>query len=310
MSTMLPSRERVSRADLALIGITALWGSTFVVVHRGLAHVDPMTFVAMRYSAGALVVACIARRKLFDAALWRDGVVLGVILFLGSLSATWGLVTIDPTKSAFITSLSVVLVPILVAARRAFGARGERLTTASVVAVALALVGLWLLTGVSFDTLPGRGELLSLLCAVLFAVHIVVTGLVAKSYSPVALTCVQLTVAAVLAHAARPFCDTRFENTPVVWASALFAGIVASGFAMGVQIWGQARTSSVKAAVIYSLEPLFTVLLGIAIGGALPTPREGLGGTIMIAAVIINELASPAEKREAANPAVLNAEVQ
>src|SRR5580704_10527878 len=159
------------RAELALAGITIIWGTTFVIVKSALADVSTFVFLALRFSLAAIVLAIIYRKAVRRAAL-GPGLLAGGLLFTAYVFQTLGLALTTPSKSAFLTGLSIPLVPL---ASSLVYRNKPRLVEA--VGILVATFGMILMTFPGVATMPfaiSRGDLLSFLCAVTFALHIVV----------------------------------------------------------------------------------------------------------------------------------------
>lgn len=274
-------------ADFVLIAITAVWGSTFLLIKDALGDVDPMSFLALRFGLGACVLTLLARRKLLDRKLAVVGASLGALLFLGFALQTWGLSSTTPSRSAFITGLSVVLVPlasILVFRRRP--------SPPTMVAVLLAAVGLRIFTQ---SSAPGasaylKGDVLTVGCAVAYAFHITLTERYAARFPAIPLVAVQLWVVAGVSAASLPFVDRHLHLSGALVGAVVYCGVVATAGAIGLQTWAQARTRAVRAAVIYSLEPVFTALYGALSGRERLTRTTLLGGGLILLAVLVSEL--------------------
>jgi drug/metabolite transporter (DMT)-like permease len=288
-----PRPERLVRlqADGVLFLITAFWGSTFVVVKDALGFADPYSFLALRFLIGAVVLSAMVRRRLLLPQNLRRGVVLGVFLFLGFVLQTVGLTATTPSRSAFITGLCVVFVPMwsLVLFRRV-----PRVT--SLLGVLLAAVGLYYLTGASAAQGGGLslGDVLTLGCAVAYALHLLFTERYAQREGVSALVAVQLWVVALLSALCLPFVEVRVEWTRPLVGALLFCGVFASAMALSVQTWGMARTSAVRAALLFSLEPVFTAAYSVALGYETLGPREWGGGALIIAGVLVSEVGAAA----------------
>ncbi|HEX8820205.1 MAG TPA: DMT family transporter [Archangium sp.] len=282
----LEGRGRL-QADGALALITAFWGVTFVVVKGALDHGDPFSFLALRFGMGALALTAIARRELWVPSTLRRGLALGVFLFLGFALQTVGLVSTTPSRSAFITGLYVVFVPVLglVLFRRV-----PRLT--SWVGVVLAAVGLRYLTGAEVGAAQGlsQGDWLTLGCALAYAFHIQLTERYAPKSSVVPLVAVQLWVVALLSALCLPFAGARVEWVPSFIGAAAFCGLLASALAICVQTWAQARTTAVRVALVCSMEPVFAAVYSVALGYERLGPREWVGGGLILAGVLVAEL--------------------
>lgn len=278
------SRREHLKADALLLGITALWGATFVVVKDALELADGFSFLALRFGVGALALVPFIRRAHLTAGLWKSASWLGLLLFVGFAFQTFGLALTSPSRSAFITGLSVVLVPF--GGLLVFKRRPDRFALMGVV---LSLVGLALLTGGFSVEGGGLGELLTLGCAIVFSLHIVFTGELSRRHPALPLVGVQLAVTSALSAACLPFVQTRVEWTAGLWGAVLVCGVLASALAIGVQTWAQARTTAVHAALIFALEPVFASALSVFLGREVLGARELLGGALIVFAVVAAE---------------------
>jgi drug/metabolite transporter (DMT)-like permease len=302
------------RADGALLGITAVWALMFLVVKDALAGADPLTFLALRFGVGAAALTLVARRPgLSHGPSVRRGLLLAPFLFLGFALQTAGLALTTPSRAAFITGLFVVLVPFVSLALFRRPPRG-----ASLLGVVLATGGLWVMTlgggapegaagAAGGDTRLGDG--LTLGCAVAFAVHTSLTERYAPGARPTVMVAVQLWVVAALAALCLPFVEVRLTPSAPVVLGVLASGVLASALAISVQTWAQARTSAVRAALIFSLEPVLTTLASVALGREVLGEREWLGGGLVVLAILVSEVGNAAvdrwrRAREAAAPAL------
>src|SRR5881396_2463901 len=279
---------KTAKADLALIFVTIIWGSTFAIVKKALAQVSPILFITLRlWIATALTVALMpgALRNM-SLETFRRGSILASLLLGGFIFQTVGLRVTTASKSAFITSLSVLLVPIL--GFVLFGHRPRRQTIAG---VALATVGLGLLTLETLELKFGRGDTLTFLCAVVFALHILFIG----RYSPISdfrqLVILQMAVCAVVASLATPMLETPFLVWDVPFTLYLFVtGVLATALGFYVQNRAQQFTSANRTALIFSLEPIFAALYAYIVLGQTLTVKKGLGSGLVIAGILTSEL--------------------
>jgi drug/metabolite transporter (DMT)-like permease len=285
-----PRSERLVRlqADGALSLVTAFWGITFVVVKDALGHGDPFSFLALRFVTGALLLSLLARRQLLLPQNLRRGALLGGFLFLGFVFQTTGLTDTTPSRSAFITGLAVVLVPLwsLLLFRRV-----PRVT--SLLGVALATVGLYYLTRPDLHGVGGgfsRGDLLTTFGAGAYSLHICLTERFAAREGVTGLVAVQLWTVALLSVLCLPFVETHVTWTPAFVGAFLFCGIFASAGALTVQTWGQARTTAVRAALIYSMESVFASTYSVLLGFETLGPREWSGGALIVSGVLLSEV--------------------
>lgn len=280
-----PSPRQRWAADGALLFITAIWGATFVTVKAALEDADTLTFLALRFTVGALVAAAMARGALRSRVAWRGGAILGVLLFGGYALQTWGLELTTPSRSAFITGLTVAFVPFAQLA-----VFRKRPSGAALFGVAVAVVGLALLTGIEPGGGLPLGDALTLGCALVYAFQIALTGKYAQQVAPTALVTVQLLVTALLAGALAPLGPLRLHSTPQFWSAVALTGVVASAFAISLQAWAQARTTPVRASLLFSLEPVFAAALSAALGREVLSGREVAGGAVIVAGVLVGEL--------------------
>ena len=284
----------LTRADLSLLAVSAIWGTTFALLRDSLRLIHPVELMAIRFSLAAAVVAAIYWKRLGPPrGLWlRDGIWLGVWLAAGYLTQVFGLATISASRSAFITSTYILIVPFLVIPiARALPGTGDW------VGILLAFGGIALFSADAGFSLRA-GDLWTLGCAFSFGVQIVVTNRVAQRSDPVALSVAQMAVGALAGWglvAARGGFLTPPAQVP--WAVLIYLAVVATALVIVIQTWALARTSPVKAALIFSTEPIFATLFAVAFFGEGMTTREVLGGALILVGVFTAELWKPAMAR-------------
>jgi drug/metabolite transporter (DMT)-like permease len=272
--------------------VTVIWGSTFVVVKVAVETVDPLAFVASRFGVGALALALLFHRRLGRATpgLWRAGAVLGAALFAGFAFQTFGLRESTPARAGFITGLSVVLVPLLVAAllRRRPG-------RSTLVGVGLCFLGMALLSApLSADEWAvgsWRGDALVLLCALAFALHIVGVGHYAGRHDAAAITVAQLAVVAGLAGLLGVLTGAGPPVAPTSWPAIAYMGVIATAVVFLLQNWAQIHTSPTHTALIFALEPVFAALFSWLFYGEALTPRMSGGGLLIVVGIVVAEIA-------------------
>jgi drug/metabolite transporter (DMT)-like permease len=276
------------QADSALMILTVLWGTTFVVVKDALSHADPFSFLALRFSLGAAVLTVLVGRKVLSPIHLRRGGVLGLFLFAGFVFQTVGLKYTTPSRSAFITGLYVLLVPMVMLA---LFRRVPRVS--SLVGVVLSAIGLYYLTGTEVGlTGLSRGDLLTLVCAVAYAFHIAFTERYVPQTDVGALVAVQLWVVGLLSTVCLPFVEVQVAWTSAFLGAVAFCGVFASALALSIQTWAQARTSAVRAAIIYSMEPVFAGVTSVVLGYETLGARECVGGGLIVSGVLVAEVGS------------------
>lgn len=282
--------ERAWRADLALVFIALIWGSTFVVVKQALADCSTLLFLALRFSLAAVSLALVFRPLPSKFArpkpLLAGGVLAGICLFGGYAFQTLGLRYTTPSKSAFITGLSIVLVP-------AIGALVQRKVPhpSEALGVVVATVGLALMTLPEESLQVEKGDLLTLACAVAFAAHILVVGHYAPRLGFQALTLVQVATAAVLSVASFWWVETPFIrwSAPVVTA-VIITGLLATALAFAVQSWAQQYTTATHTALIFALEPVFAWATSFVVAGELLSRRATAGAALILSGILLVEL--------------------
>ncbi|MGZ4733040.1 MAG: DMT family transporter [Terriglobales bacterium] len=285
--------SRSLKAHILLVLITLIWGSNFVVIKNALAEVSPLFFNALRMSLAAVVLAAVFYRELgrFTAASLRSGLLVGAFLFVGNELQTVGLKYTTPSKSAFLTGVSVVLVPVLLAL---FWKRGLNRWTAA--GVLLTFVGLYLLTvpasagsGLNLRSM-NQGDLFTLGAAVVFAFHIILIEHATRAQRWQQITLVQVTVTALLMILTVPVAEKIY----VVWSARVIWGIGITGFlslalAFAIQAWAQQFTPATHTALIFTLEPVFAWLTSFIFLGERLGSRAGFGAACILAGLLISE---------------------
>ncbi len=282
-----PSRWR---ADLALVFCTFIWGSTFVIVKEALNDASTLLFLALRFTVAAIALAAIFRplpsKFVRPGALIAGGAGAGCLMFAGYLLQTMGLRYTSPSKSAFITGLSIALVPVMAAIfdRKALR-RGE------VLGLGVATAGLVLLTLPAGSFRVEYGDLLTIGCAVAFAAHIIAVGHFVPKLGFQALTLSQIAVSAALALGAFWWAEpVKVRWTPALFAAVAITGLFATALAFSIQAWAQQRTSPTHTALIFSMEPVFASLTAIAVEGQWLSGRAAVGAALIFAGIIAVEL--------------------
>ena len=277
------------RADLALAGVALAWGASFVVIKDALAVMPPHTLLLLRFAVATVALAALFPRAVsaVSARALATGVMLGALLWASFALQTVGLVFTTPAKSAFLTALYVLLVPLL--NRALFGARFTRPVR---IGIALAFAGLTLLAHPEDLSRVNRGDVLTVGCALAFALHIVLLGRAAPALPAPALALIQLAVVCALSLvAALAWESPSLVLPPRAWAAVLFLGLACSAFAFLVQTWAQRHTAPSRVALLFSLESVFAALLSVALLGERLTPGEWAGGCLVVAGVLVAELA-------------------
>lgn len=285
----MPHRSR-RRAELALVGVTFVWGATFVVVKGALRDSSTLLFLALRFTLATVALAA-AFRPLpgrFDKTkpILAGGVLAGIFLFSGYLLQTIGLRYTTPSKSAFITGLCVVMVPV-------FGAIvARRLPGVSVgLGVSTATLGMALLTLRGASLKMDFGDLLTLGGAAAFSIHIMLLGWLAPKLGFQALALTQISTAAVLGLSTFWWVERPTVRwTPGLIAALVVTGLLATAVAFSVQSWAQQYTTPTRTALIFAMEPVFAWLTSFVVAGEVLAPRGALGAILILAGILLVEL--------------------
>ncbi|AXA79051.1 DMT family transporter [Achromobacter xylosoxidans] len=279
----------LSRQEIALVLVTMLWGSTFLVIHIAMQHSGPLFFVGVRFTLAGVVSMLLFRRHM--ARLTRReagaGVAIGCALFLGYYLQTLGLRTITSSQSAFITALYVPIVPLL---QWAVLKRPPGLM--SWVGVALAFTGLVLLAGPEAGALHfSAGELATLAGAAAIAAEIILIGHFASSVDSRRVTAVQLLTAGLVSFALMPALGEAVPEFSWLWAGGAIGLGLASAVIQLTMNWAQKSVSPTRATVIYAGEPVWGGIVGRLAGERLPGLAL-VGAALIVAGVLASEVKS------------------
>lgn len=272
-------------ADLGLVYCAAVWGATFYMVKDALAGVDPVAMVAHRFLLSALLLAPWALVRPSRARHLKEALILAVLLFLLYATQTVGLGYTSASNSGFITGLFVIFVPafLLLFFRKSP-------TLVQWISSALALLGLWMLTGgissVNF------GDLITLVAAATYAGHLLATDkFVRADADSVVLAFHQFWMTGLMALA---WCLASGRPLAVAGDKAAgtiaFLAVVPTLSAFFIQMWAQKVTTPVKVSLIFSLEPVFGALFAWTLGGEPFVAARAGGGGLIVAAMMAGEL--------------------
>jgi len=299
------------RGSLILLLGAMIWGAAFVGQDEGMKYFGPFTFNALRMilAAIALIPAAFVSVKLTgnkDAMHGKNlkrtvigGILCGFFLFLASATQQLGIkYTASPGKSGFITSLYIILVPLV-------GLLLKKIPQWTVwPCIAIGTLGLFLICG-GMDLNFGKGELMLVLCALFFSFQITcVDNSMKPGIDPVCLSCVQFATCStlmsiamvVIEHPTMAEIATGFKSG---WFSVLYVGLMSGAVAYTFQILGQRDCPPVAASLIMSLESVFAALFAWIIQNKKMTGIELLGSAIVFAAVIIAQIPVKSRKPEA-----------
>lgn len=269
---------------LLLLFVTLVWGTTFPIIHAATVHLDGTEISALRFLVAGVCMLPFALKA--PRAVWRDGAVLGVIALISYVAQAAGLEYISANRSAFLTSLNVLMVPFLALAV------GGRLRLQAVAAALLACAGIGLMTWEGGANL--LGDSLTLACAFAYAVYVIVLSRRIHAHASLDLAAAQIVVMAVvgvmwllIVDFSRGGLMTLPLRARLEWPALLYLGVVASAGMLFLQAVGQRHVSAEQAAVIYAMEPVFAALFGWLWLRETLGARGLAGGVLVVAAVIL-----------------------
>ena len=272
-------------ATLLLVGVTAIWGSTFFLIRDVVQEMSPTDFLAVRFTIAAMAMVAVFWRPML--ALERReltvGLGLGALYAVAQILQTVGLAHTEASRSGFITGTYVVLTPILAGILLR-----ERIPRPTWVAVIMATAGLAMLSLNGFGI--GFGETVTLLAAVVYALHIIGLGRYSSPATAAGLSTVQMVVIAVVSLVAATPGGIELPLGRSAWASVLYMALMAGAVALWAQTWAQSHLPATRAAIVMTLEPVFAAAFAVALGGESLTIRILLGGAMVLAAMYTVEL--------------------
>lgn len=278
---------------LALLGVTASWGSTFFLIKDLLSQISVVDFLAIRFAIAGVLAFAIAHRAVFRLSRRDVGhaVVLGLVYGSAQLLQTVGLSHTAASVSGFVTGMYVVATPIFSA-----GLFREHIRATVWLAVALAATGLGFLALNGFSV--SLGVALIFTAAMLYALHIVGLGQWSRSDNAVGLSVVQLMVIGALCLAVTAPNGMGSPDTFGGWSSLIYMALVPGAIAIFAQTWAQSQISATRTAVIMTMEPVWAAFFAVLFGGESLTARMLVGGAFVLAAMYLVEL-GPRNRQDA-----------
>lgn len=275
-------------AIAGLITVTVIWGGGFVASDMALESLRPFQIMSIRFLLASVLMGAASIRELkgIDFKEIRAGILMGIALFVGFAFQIVGLQYTTPSKNAFLTALNVVMVPFI-----AFVILKKKISMKSILGAVMAIVGVGLLS-LEKNLSLGIGDGLTLICAVGFAFQIFFTSEFVKKYRAVVLNFVQMLAAVLLSFASLfLFQETEFHITTKGWLSVVYLGVVSTALCYLLQTASQKYVDETKAAIILSMESVFGTMFSILILHEQVTVRMICGCVIILAAVIVSNLA-------------------
>jgi drug/metabolite transporter (DMT)-like permease len=300
----MPTKSQTRTAHLLLLAVVLIWGTTFALVKSALADASPLVFNLLRMALAFAVLAVWNRRTLrrITRRDLRNGAAAGLFLGLGYQFQTTGLAHTSASKSAFITGLVVVIVPLLSVVPHLRPATMKPPGWPGFTGALIAFAGLILLTTPAHSAAPllsgiGLGETLTLLCALAFAAHLLTLGHVASSTPARTLGTIQIGAAALFIAVTLPLGGhLALHITARLLIALAITSVLATAAAFTIQSWAQQHLSPTHTALLFTLEPVFAWLSSLLFLHEHLGPRELAGAALILAGILLSELipASPA----------------
>jgi len=282
------NNHRHLTGDLLLIGVTAIWGMTFVVIKNALGAISPFFFNALRFMLAALflLVFSLSRKQSFSKKLIRKGGLVGLALFGGYSFQTIGLKYTTASNAGFITGLSVVIVPLLTCLLDK-----RRLSSFAWLGVGTATLGLAFLSlkqGLKLNL----GDPLVLLCAFCFALHMLLVDRYIKDFPTLPFVTVQIGTVALASLILGLLTETPPQVSLSIWRDLFFTAFFATFLAYLIQNWAQQFTTPTRTAIILAAEPVFTLLFATLWLKEKVAGIDLAGAVLMLTGILLVELKS------------------
>lgn len=294
--------KKTSWAAIAMLAVAITWGAAFVLMKDAIQDQPFYDFLATRFTLAVLVMIAFRPRvlKAIDAPTLKHGVILGTLLAGGYITQTIGLELTTAAITGFITGLYVVLTPLI-----GWLMFGNKINKQLVIGIALAFIALGFLTlnGFAIDV----NQLWVVLCAVLFAGHIVGLSVWSPGKDVYALTLVQLALVAIYSWAGA-FMDGRYD-APVNgdgWFAIVFTAVFSTAVAFLVQTWAQSIMDPSRVAIFLTTEVLWTAVIAVLVGQEVLGMKTVLGGALMVAAMLVVEWPTKSSKDLPVQPRLLD----
>jgi drug/metabolite transporter (DMT)-like permease len=295
----LPRLSPSTLAHLLLLGVVAVWGATFVLVKDALDDASPLLFNLLRMTLAALALAIVNRRHLrhITRPTVAAGAVVGLFLATGYQFQTAGLARTTAAKSAFITGLVVVFVPLLTAIPGIRPANAHAPRAAALLGAALAFAGLLFLTtppgttASNIFTSIGLGDLLTLLCALAFAGHLLSLAHTSPRVPIAQLATLQIAFAALVMAITLPLGGRLYLTlTPRLILALAITSLLATAAAFTIQSWAQQHLPPTHTALLLTLEPVFAWLVSFLFLHERLSHRSLAGAALILAGILLTEL--------------------
>ena len=279
-------KKKKRLAFAALIAMTFIWGTSFVILKNTLESISTLYILAVRFTGAALIMA------VFGAREWRKadrkyligGALMGACMFVAYVFQTYGLVYTTPGKNAFLTTTYCVIVPFLY-----WLIRGKKPDGWNIAAAVLCVIGVGLIS-LDAKLSVNKGDILTVICGLFYALHIIVSAAYVRGRSVILLTAVQFGTAAVLSWISAVMFAPAPSGAPAsAWLSVAYLCIMCTAVCFGLQAFGQKYSPPSQTAVIMTLESVFGAAISVMFFNEKLTLKIFLGFAAMFIAVLISE---------------------
>lgn len=277
---------KIRLAVFALLGVGFVWGAAFVLMKDAIEQQPYMDFLATRFSIAAIAMIVLRPRvslgmKPGDL---KFGSLIGIVLAFGYITQTVGLSLTTAATSGFLTGLYVVFTPII-----AWAFTRKRYSVRVIVGVLLALVGLAVFSGAATNIEFQLGQIWLVICAVFFAIHILLLGKFGRGRNSYRIAMIQISFAAIVCWGFALVDGYQPPPNWEVWFAVLFTALLSTVIAFWVQTWAQTLIDPARVALLITSEVIFTAILAVGLGQEPLTAAMVIGGSVMLTAMLIVE---------------------
>ncbi len=283
------------KADLMLLGITIVWGASYMLTKIGLEGLEPLNLTALRFIIAFFISGGIFYKRISNTnrKTIKYALILGVMLFFMFTTMAFGLGHTTASNAGFLISLSVILIPII-----SFFFLKKKIERKVIAGVVLAFIGIVLLS-LDAELRMNIGDLLCILCAVICSVHVIVIEIFTKEVDSITLGVLQLGFAGLLSLIfSFTFESFGLPRTGLSWISVLLLSVFCTAIGYVVQTFAQKDTTATHTGLILSLEPVFSAGFAYLFLKEILPPKGYIGAIILLAGVIIAEIDFKAIKKE------------
>lgn len=275
------------KAEILLVIVTIIWGGTFAVIKTGLDSASPLMLLGVRFGAAFLLFTLFYFKKFTFSGKRTiiNGLILGFFMFVGYAAQTVGLAYTTASRAGFITFTFALFVPFL----QIYYIK-KKPSTGNLIGLAVVFIGLWIISKPTGGPI-NKGDLIMFVAAIAYAFYIIFMDMINRVESPELMTSIQFFITALLSFIAAPFLEEpHIELTRSFIFSILYLVVLGSVFCLYIMNLFQKDTTPMRAVLIYSLEPVFGLVLAIILLGEQFSGKEIGGALLILGGVLLSEL--------------------